>query len=347
MKISDLYSSKQMATVVCCKCGKILCSKYYLGKHLEICHQAESKIPEEKQAKEEKVGTRMRNHADRVFEGTKCLTCGKEFSTKYALKRHLRETRKCGKPPKKRARHFCSCGVESYSAKVLVKHKDKCKSYKIWTQFKGEIETLRRNLDIVKEENLDMEAVHQCELASIRDIGEDNARELRDAHEDNVRELQLEHEEEIEEILKDLTYIHGAVDALSNVAGKQVEVSKAKARIEALEKKHLRRQKRKQYEKNVVYLITTQDLKKRRTYIVGKAGNLTNRLSSYNKTDEHEVVSYKSCPTKEDMDILEKVYLRRLHGFRELANRDRFILPEDNEELFVDLLQASFEFICP
>ena len=37
-------------------------------------------------------------------------------------------------------------------------------------------------------------------------------------------------------------------------------------------------------------MLTTEDNKKKRIYIIGKATNLTQRLSSYNKTAEHEVV---------------------------------------------------------
>ena len=40
----------------------------------------------------------------------------------------------------------------------------------------------------------------------------------------------------------------------------------------------------------VVYILTNKLMKKERRYILGKATNLTNRLSTYNKSDEHEVV---------------------------------------------------------
>ena len=44
-------------------------------------------------------------------------------------------------------------------------------------------------------------------------------------------------------------------------------------------------------ETNVIYILTTKLLKKERRYILGKATNLTNRLSTYNKSDEHDVES--------------------------------------------------------
>ena len=57
---------------------------------------------------------------------------------------------------------------------------------------------------------------------------------------------------------------------------------------------YVKLQPRVQYnEKNVIYILTTPSHKKEGKYILGKATNLTNRLSTYNKTDEHEVVYYQ------------------------------------------------------
>ena len=44
----------------------------------------------------------------------------------------------------------------------------------------------------------------------------------------------------------------------------------------------------------MVYLITSEELKKDGIYLIGKAVDLKTRLTSYNKTMEHEVVYYKS-----------------------------------------------------
>ena len=49
-------------------------------------------------------------------------------------------------------------------------------------------------------------------------------------------------------------------------------------------------------------MLTTQDHKKRNIYIIGKATNLTERLSTYNKTCDHEVIYYKSCENEENMN---------------------------------------------
>jgi hypothetical protein len=83
-------------------------------------------------------------------------------------------------------------------------------------------------------------------------------------------------------------------------------------------------------------------MKKDRRYILGKAINLTSRLSIYNKSDEHEVV-YASCGSEETM------VFSQLEKYREQANRERFILPEEEEEeeeigLFSQIINKSIEF---
>ena len=45
-------------------------------------------------------------------------------------------------------------------------------------------------------------------------------------------------------------------------------------------------------------------MKKERRYILGKAENLINRLSVYNKSDEHEVVYFGSCGDEETMNMV-------------------------------------------
>jgi putative salt-induced outer membrane protein YdiY len=59
---------------------------------------------------------------------------------------------------------------------------------------------------------------------------------------------------------------------------------------------HLQKHKRELYQDtNLVYIVTDEYNKKNRTYIIGKAKNLTNRLSTYNKGTDYEVIYYKSC----------------------------------------------------
>jgi hypothetical protein len=118
-------------------------------------------------------------------------------------------------------------------------------------------------------------------------------------------------------------------------------------KIQYLTKKYVKSQPRVQYkEKNVIYILTTKNLKKERRYILGKAINLTNRLSTYNKSDEHEVVFYQECPDEETMGMVETMVFQKLKEYREQANRERFILPkEDKIEIFSDIIKKCLEFL--
>ena len=127
----------------------------------------------------------------------------------------------------------------------------------------------------------------------------------------------------------------------------RLENKEQKLRIQYLTKKYVKLQPRVQYnEKNVIYILSTTSHKKEGKYILGKATNLTNRLSTYNKTDEHEVVYYQECPDEDTMTMVEQVVFQRLKDYREQANRERFILPENKTiELFIDVIKKSIEFL--
>ena len=118
-------------------------------------------------------------------------------------------------------------------------------------------------------------------------------------------------------------------------------------KIQFMTKKYVKAQPRVQYEeRNVIYILTTNNMKKERRYILGKAENLTNRLSTYNKSDEHEVVYYQSCLTKEKMSLVETVVFSKLENYREQANRERFILPENESlELFSNEIRKCIDFL--
>jgi len=117
-------------------------------------------------------------------------------------------------------------------------------------------------------------------------------------------------------------------------------------RIKELESKYLKKQKSKNYKKNVVYLLTTKSLEKDRRYIIGKAENLKARLSVYNKTDEHTVIHHVSCSTSTIMGALETMILTKLNNYKELPNRDRFILPQNkNISFFIKLFDDCYNYI--
>jgi len=140
----------------------------------------------------------------------------------------------------------------------------------------------------------------------------------------------------------------GKVDITNTTSFKklQEENNGHTLRIQYLTKKYVKSQPRTQYkERNVVYILTTERIKKDRVYILGKANNLTHRLSTYNKSDEHEVVYYQSCGDEETMGCVENMVFKYLKEYREQANRERFIFPKTEEiELFSDTINKSVEF---
>ena len=124
------------------------------------------------------------------------------------------------------------------------------------------------------------------------------------------------------------------------------EIQLKNQKIQLLQDQFLKKQQRKDYPmKNVIYMLTTEDNKKKRNYIIGKAKDLKNRLSSYNKTAEHEVVYYKECKNKENMNTIETMVLNKLKDYKEKANRDRFILPiEKDISFFTDIIDNCINF---
>jgi hypothetical protein len=136
------------------------------------------------------------------------------------------------------------------------------------------------------------------------------------------------------------------ISTIQQLEEKNKEIKIKDNKIKLLEDLCIKKQKRKEYpEKNVIYILTTEDNKKKRLYIIGKATKLKNRLSNYNKTAEHEVVYYKSCKSEEDMNIIEQMVINKLKDYKEKANRDRFILPiEKDITFFTDIIDKSIQF---
>lgn len=99
-------------------------------------------------------------------------------------------------------------------------------------------------------------------------------------------------------------------------------------------------------EMNVIYIITTDLLQTQRRYIFGKATKLTDRLSTYNKTDEHKIIYYRSCLSKEIMKSAEEIIFLKLSKYREKNNRERFILPiEKDISLFISICDEVIEYL--
>lgn len=166
---------------------------------------------------------------------------------------------------------------------------------------------------------------------------------------------------EKQEFIKKIKYLEKRIELLAtakqhnvpkNVSQKMDEVvdelTAKDKRIKHLEEICLSKRKRVEYPgSNVVYMLTTEDHVKRRTYIIGKAKNLTARLGTYNKTCDHVVVHYRECKSEKEMDMVESLLLTKLDKYREQANRDRFILPEGEEvEYFIKTVDECVAFLC-
>jgi len=107
---------------------------------------------------------------------------------------------------------------------------------------------------------------------------------------------------------------------------------KIKEQKRLLELKTCRLMPRVQYkDRNVIYIITSKFHLQTRTYMIGKAVNLTDRVSSYNRTMDHEVVYYKACNNACQMRVVELMVLMILDRYREVKCRDRFTLPEGKD----------------
>jgi hypothetical protein len=142
----------------------------------------------------------------------------------------------------------------------------------------------------------------------------------------------------------------GKVELLQNkdneIKMKDNEIKMREHENKLLKDMYLKKQTRIKYpQNNVIYMLTTEDHKKNRIYIIGKANKLHNRLSGYNKTAEHEVIYYKQCNNEDHMSTIENMILTKLNNYKEKANRDRFILPlEKNINYFIDIINNCINF---
>ena len=158
----------------------------------------------------------------------------------------------------------------------------------------------------------------------------------------NVDKIITEKNKIIEELQEQNTKLQEHIKEISILS-----IQEKNHKITQFINKYSKKQPRQQFEeRNVVYILTTPSLKENRRYILGKAKNLTNRLSTYNKTDEHEVIFYQECNDEETMSTLENVVFKKLTEYREQANRERFILPKEKDiEYFIQIIKDCLDFL--
>jgi hypothetical protein len=143
------------------------------------------------------------------------------------------------------------------------------------------------------------------------------------------------------------TFALKVTEFIRKLFSKENEIQLQNEKIQLLQNSYLKKQKRTIYErKNYIYMLTTEDNKKKGIYIIGKTTNLTKRLSGYNKSAEHEVVYARECKDEDDLNTCEIMVLNRLKKYREQSNRDRFILPKEKDiKHFKKIIDSCAEFL--
>jgi|SaaInlV_165m_DNA_2_1040747.scaffolds.fasta_scaffold11977_3 hypothetical protein len=249
-----------------------------------------------------------------------CEYCNKSYSTKWNLANHQKTAKQCIKIQnqldniKNETLSFsCEYCVKSFTSKHrLNKHVEVCLEKYIFF-FKNKEEEYKNLLD---ENKIKQDIINKLEI------------------ENNILKEQINKDDPHK-------YISELQDKLQQVAFLAIEQKNDV--ISSMVKK----QPREKFAcSNVIYILTTPSLKKDKRYILGKAKNLTNRLSTYNKTEEHEIIFYQECDDEEIMNLLEPLVFKKLEDYREQANRERFILPETkNINFFIDKIKECVKFL--
>ena len=229
---------------------------------------------------------------------------------------------------------------------------------------KSHKKTAKYCLQIQEKQGIEIEAQFQCEFCH-KKLSQNLGLErhynickkrleiiITEKCNDKINQYETTIMEQKEKIKEQKEIIEKLQDKLENIAIRAVSIpfeqeNKQKdIKIQHLTKKYVKSRPRVQYEDPyVIYILTTVLMKKDRRYILGKATNLTSRLSVYNKSDEHEVVYYKSCGNVEIMGLVENMVFQQLKKYREQANRERFVLPEKEDiKLFSDIINNSINF---
>jgi hypothetical protein len=133
----------------------------------------------------------------------------------------------------------------------------------------------------------------------------------------------------------------------NEIKQKDNKIKEQEKKIKLLQNQLLKKQPRNKYDnsKNVVYIITNEYTKSKRTYTIGKTVDIVQRMSSYDKLQNHEVIYYKSFETLEDMSVAENMVLRKLKQYKEIECRDRFILPTGSDiKLFIKEIDEAYNY---
>jgi hypothetical protein len=269
-----------------------------------------------------------------------CKFCKKNYSSISSLNNHQKTAKHCLKIQQSLSEDTNSIESKSFDCKYckksfssnfnLGKHINLCPAYyeSIVINKDNEILILQEKKDNEIKELQDKIANLEQQVLTIELETENRVLREQEDFRDDLRKSNNELIEKLQEL------------ALASIDQKNELIT-------GMIKKYVKKQPRQKFdEQNVIYILTTQSLQKDGRYILGKAKNLTNRLSTYNKTDEHKVIFYQVCEKEDVMNLLEPLVFKKLEEYREQANRERFILPEDkNIDFFIDIIKNCFEFL--
>jgi chromosome segregation ATPase len=252
-----------------------------------------------------------------------CKFCNSEFSRKNNLMYHQKTAKFCliiqGKENNEFECKFCHRQLSTKNALNI--HRQTCK------------EKIENNITTIKDENKKLieENIESQKQLIIK------SEEIK-----NLKKQIIEKNQKIEKLEDTIIgFAESKHELNTNLESYETQIQELTIKYGG------KKQKRQQIkEPNVIYILSTDLLEKERRYIFGKSKNLTTRLSTYNKSDEHKIIYYQPCRTESNMDVIEKLVLNKLEKYREIENRDRFILPEDKEiDFFIDVIKKSINFV--
>ena len=259
-----------------------------------------------------------------------CKYCNKDYSSKSNLKNHQKSAKYCLEIQKRT--NIDSDEVDNVQTSFVCKYCEK--------DFSSN-HRYQKHQDICLEKHKKNIIDLKLDLKNMSDnLAETNKSLYELQVENKILKQNIPNSES--ESQKHLTELQSKLQEIALAA-----IEQKNEVITNMVKKYVKKQPRKQFDcSNVIYILTTPSLKQDRRYILGKAKNLTNRLSTYNKSDEHEVVFYQDCGDEDAMNALELFVFKKLNDYREQANRERFILPKDKHiDFFKDTIKNCFEFL--
>ena len=159
--------------------------------------------------------------------------------------------------------------------------------------------------------------------------------------ESNELRLQLEEKENIIEAKENIIE-----ETSKKLEAKETIIEETKEELIKITKKYVKPPKEVIEDKNVVYLMTTEESQKVGEYVVGKATDLNNRKEDYNHNKLHDfkIVFYISFENSKLMDIIEASVLMKLGKYRCKAGRDVFLLPGSDISIFINIFNECAKF---